>query len=175
MIRILWQLGCTTIALVVAIGCEGTSNSATSVDLAEQQEKYLMADEPDGAQSILAVREQLQEGENYVLFGRVGGVPDPWSPGKAAFVMADPVAQMELESDGHTCNDGCAFCKKKEGHPSRHLATVRVIDEAGKVVSIDARQLLDLDADDMVVVRGRVETDKLGNLIVHADGVHIRR
>jgi hypothetical protein len=52
---------------------------------------------------------------------------------------------------------------------------VRVVDPAGEVVSIDARKLLNLDVEDMVVVRGKVHQDKLGNLIVHADGVHVRR
>ena len=140
-----------------------------------EREKYLLADEPEGVQGIVAVREEIQEGETYVLFGRVGGIDDPWSPGKAAFVIADPVALMELDADGHDCKDGCAFCKHKKGHPSKHLAMVRVVDDAGNVVRIDARKLLELDVDDMVVVRGKVSIDKLGNMIVNADGVHVRR
>lgn len=174
MIRIILQVGCTAFVLIAAMGCEKTSNSADNIDLAER-EKYLLAGEPEGAEGIVAVRERLQDGETYVLFGRVGGVPDPWSPGKAAFVIADPVALMEIGADGHDCDDGCAFCKKKKAHPSRHLAMVRVVDPDGEVVSIDARKLLNLDVEDMVVVRGKVHQDKLGNLIVHADGVHVRR
>lgn len=175
MIRALLQFACLVLILVVATGCEQTSNSADKIDLAEQQAKYLLADEPPGAQSILAIREQLQEGKPYVVFGRIGGVPDPWLPGSATFVIADPVAQMELGPDGHACHDGCAFCKKQQGNPTRHLATVRLVNQAGETVPIDARKLLDLEVDDMVVVRGTIKTDKLGNLTVHAEGVHVRR
>lgn len=175
MLRLLLLIGCSLLGLVAAIGCERTLRSANNADLAEQQEKYLLADEPEGAQSILAVREDLQEGETRVVYGRVGGVADPWLPGKAAFVIADPVAQMDLDPDAHDCSEGCAFCKKQQEHPTRHLATVRVVNNADEIVSIDARKLLDLEVDDMVVVRGIVKTDELGNLTVHADGVHVRR
>lgn len=168
------RLGCAALVVFTAFGCEKTGKSASKSDLAERA-KYLLTDEPDGAQSILSVREELADGENYVLFGRVGGVPDPWSPGKAAFVIADPVALLELDSDGHQCSDGCAFCKKEKGHPARHLAMVRIVDKAGALVPVDARKLLDLETGDMVVVRGTVVQDKLGNLIVNADGVHVRR
>lgn len=174
MIRMILQAGCTALVLFSTVGCERTGESADDTHAA-QREKYLLAEEPEGAQGIVSVRDQLRDGESYVLFGRIGGVSDPWSPGKAAFVIADPVAMMGLESDGHDCSSGCAFCKKKEGHASRHLAMVRIVDESGDVVAVDARKLLDLDVDEMVVVRGIVSLDKLGNLIVDADGIHVRR
>jgi hypothetical protein len=52
---------------------------------------------------------------------------------------------------------------------------VKFLDEAGKVLAVDARQLLEVSSDELVVVRGKVSKDAEGNFAVLADGVHVRR
>ena len=52
---------------------------------------------------------------------------------------------------------------------------VKVVDEGGRVLAVDARKLLGVAANDMVVVRGKVSKDEAGNFSVLADGVHVRR
>ena len=54
-------------------------------------------------------------------------------------------------------------------------ALVQVVNPEGVVVDIDARELLSVKLNQLVVVRGLAEIDSLGNLIVSADGVYVRR
>jgi hypothetical protein len=44
-----------------------------------------------------------------------------------------------------------------------------------RVPPYDARKLLPLEEGQMVVIRGRVEVNALGQLIVHARGLYVRR
>ena len=43
------------------------------------------------------------------------------------------------------------------------------------ILPIDARQLLGVEKDQVVVVRGKGHVDKLGVLVISADGIHVRR
>ena len=52
---------------------------------------------------------------------------------------------------------------------------VKVVDDGGKVLAVDARKLLGVAANDMVVVRGNVSKDDAGNFVVLADSVHVRQ
>jgi hypothetical protein len=52
---------------------------------------------------------------------------------------------------------------------------VKVVDDSGKVLAVDARQLLKVAENDMVVVSGNVSKDDAGNFVVLAKGVHVRR
>jgi hypothetical protein len=50
---------------------------------------------------------------------------------------------------------------------------VKVVDQDGKMVSIDARKLLGVKELDRVVVHGTATRDDEGNLTVLADGVYV--
>ena len=45
----------------------------------------------------------------------------------------------------------------------------------GKVPQVDARKLLPLEEGQMVVVSGRAEVNAIGQLVVHARGLYLRR
>ena len=49
------------------------------------------------------------------------------------------------------------------------------VDEAGKVLPVDTRQLFTVAQNDMVVVRGKAKVDESGNFVVVATGVYVRR
>ena len=51
---------------------------------------------------------------------------------------------------------------------------MKIVDESGKLVKIDARKLLNLKELQTVVVRGKVKRDEAGNLTVIATGVHVK-
>jgi hypothetical protein len=52
---------------------------------------------------------------------------------------------------------------------------VKVVDERGSVLAVDARKLLNANENDMVVVKGRVQRDDEGSFSVAANGVYVRR
>jgi hypothetical protein len=149
---------------------ESTTITPVSVD----GSKYVLADEPDGAIGVIEARKTAANGEPVIVVGRIGGAKDPWIEGRAAFMLLD--ASMVIVADGTESNDG-EICMDECCATERTGSTtlVKIIDEGGKVLGVDARQLLGVQADDMVVVSGMASKDEVGNFVVLASGVHIRR
>jgi hypothetical protein len=79
------------------------------------------------------------------------------------------VAEGTDGEDGEICMDDCCASERADS-----TTLVKVVDESGKVLAVDARKLLGVSADDMVVVRGSVRKDDAGNFVVLARGVHVR-
>jgi len=168
---------CAVVALIIA-GCgeqgqPGSSTAATPVNLTAYQAKFSLTDEPEGAIGVLAAREKSKTDDTIVVVGRIGGTAKPWIEGRAAFVMAD--ASIVTEETGH-CEEGCtdaccAHLKELKGF----TALVKIVDEEGRTLPADARQLFAVSERDMVVVRGRAQRDDGGNLTILADGVYVRR
>jgi len=176
MVRVLLVL--TTAALLV--GCNtGTSAPVVKVEHAELGRPFLLADEPAGAVGILDFREALPADEEttaqeITLLGRIGGGDPTWSSQSAAFLVSDPSHEIAADSQ-HVCtSDNCPFCKAKKSEDKSH-AIVMLTDGDNRVPPHDARKLLPLEEGQMVVVRGRAEINALGQLIVHARSLYVRR
>jgi hypothetical protein len=108
-----------------------------------------------------------------VLWGRIGGKKQTWSPQSAEFVLADPT--FALAAGDHECtDDNCPFCKNKSNAADAE-AIVSLVDESGKVPAVAVRQLLPLEEGQLVVVRGQAEVNSLGVLVVRANGVYLRK
>lgn len=159
----------------LALGVLGCGGGSARRELASQ---YLLGQEPADAQSVLDLEEATAALGDVTLVGRIGGVPDPWTKGQAAFVIADPsLAAADEHEHGHACGEDCPYCKnKRAGQPATSgLALVQVVDAEGRVLPVDARELFQLELDQTVVVRGRAERNTEGHLIVAARGLYVRR
>jgi len=125
----------------------------------------LLTDEPQGALGVSELREQAKDKENVVLIGRIGGAVKPWVEGRSAFAVVD--ASIEL------CDGGvCACCKDKVCDAT---ALVKVVNAHGQLFKTDARELLNVKENELVVVPGKAKRDDAGNLTILASGVYIRR
>ena len=165
------------VALIAALALAGCTGSSPSGELARQGQQFLLTTEPEGAVGILDYREAAEakapEGD-IVLWGKVGGAAQTWSPLSAEFFISDPT--HELEGGGHVCHDdNCPFCKNKQHKNQDALAVVVLTDRDGKVPAVDARRLLPLAQGQMIVVRGQAEIEPTGQLVVRASGVYLRR
>ena len=85
--------------------------------------------------------------------------------GRAAFAVVDPSIEL---CDGAVCS----CCKDKVCDAS---ALVKVVDEDGHVLKTDARELLNVKQNELVVVSGKAKRDDAGNLTILASGVYVRR
>jgi hypothetical protein len=154
-------------------GCERAEDPA----VLQQRQQLLLADEPDGAVGVIEARHHATEQpQPIVLLGRVGAGGDgTWDPKRAAFVVADTTATVEELAHAHAeHHDNCPFCKEKATTGPQLTAIIQLVDEAGDVIPIDARRLLALKEQQLVVVRGVGQIDALGNLVVTADGIYAR-
>ncbi|MEK6236951.1 MAG: hypothetical protein N2C14_19765 [Planctomycetales bacterium] len=164
-------------ALAMA-GC-GPAAMTQQPDCGEHRARFLLDEEPSGAIGVDEAREaagDLKSGKDLVVLGRIGGGSgSPWSKGRASFLLADPAAAIEVGHDHGDDHDhaNCPFCNRKQSK-SDPLTIVHFPDDAGKVVAIDARELLGVAAGQLVVVRGRAKIDSLGNLAIKADGLYLR-
>lgn len=161
------------VALVGFAGCQQAVDPAVR----KEREKYLLSEEPTGAVSVSQARKQVTQQQPIVLRGRVGaGEHLTWEPGKAAFVVRDPAAPLYPHhvAAGHD-PDNCPFCKGDKGSTPDMTALIRVVDDSGAVVDIDARKLLPIREEQLVVVQGMAQVDPLGNLVIAANGVYVPR
>jgi hypothetical protein len=151
------------LAAVLLAGCSQSNQPAGS--------EYVLAAEPAGALGIVEARETVQNDDEVVLIGRVGGDTDPFVEGIAAFTLVDlSLEPCPAEEGCPTPWDYCCDLDKL----SSHKATVKVVDQQGQLVSVDARKLLGVDELATVVVRGKAKRDEAGNLTVLANGVYLK-
>ncbi len=175
---------CTKIAIVAAtaaaaLGCshrgadQDPAPTATSVSV--DAAKFQLAEEPEGAIGVIQARSDAEDGDPVVLVGRIGGSTDPWIKGRSAFVMVDSsmvvIEDGTEEAEGEICLEECCAALRKDC-----TTLVKFVDDEGRVLSGDARELVDADVDDLVVVKGHVERDaEEGAFVIIADGVHVKR
>lgn len=147
--------------------------------IASLRARYLLTSEPDGVVSIPEARQQLAGRPGSVaIVGRIGGSDQPWDAGRAAFMVADPAAAAAASvhaHDGQHDPDSCPFCRQRAAAEHQHVAIVHFQDASGQILPFDARELFDLDAEQMVVVTGPGLVDALGNLVIAAEGMYVRR
>ena len=85
--------------------------------LTAARHQFLLSAEPQGVEGVLDVQETYTAPRQVVLVGQIGGVANPWTPGKAAFILADPITLSEFAETGeeHVCSDpSCKFCQKQK-------------------------------------------------------------
>jgi hypothetical protein len=163
--------------------------------------RYLLAAEPAAAVSVVEAKQviaastarvaaadtQPEQGnetadvaepfEDWVIVGRIpAGSDETWDATRAAFIVRD----LSLTTDGAhhhegDAHDDCPFCKANAKKALEMSALVQVVDDNGAVVPVDARKLLGLRENEVVVVRGAAHMDTLGNLVISARGVFVRR
>lgn len=172
---------CCVLVMTLALLSSGCQQ-AEDPEVLAQRAQYLLKEEPKGALGVSEAHAQLSaqpssDPQPVVLVGRIGaGADQTWEPGKAAFVVVDPAA--DIPSHEHAAGhdpDNCPFCQGDQKSRASAVALVKVIDSSGDVVPVDARKLFSLVEGQLVVVSGTASIDDLGNLVVAASGVYPRR
>lgn len=126
------------------------------------------------------------EPQAVTVVGHIGGLANPWAgvhkeypfaKSQAVFFLADPQAVVENEEAGHVHAPGeeCAFCAAHAADQADMIALVQLVDEQGKVLPLDARELFDVKEKDTVVVKGQARVTEGGILVVNAQGLYIRK
>ncbi len=134
---------------------------------------YALSAEPDGAHNVIAARDAVQDDQDIVILGRIGGGENPWVEGRAAFSIVDPSLRACSDIPGDDCPVPWDYCCETDKLPTS-MALVTIVDEEGQVIKADARALLDVKELSTVVVKGKAKRDDAGNLTVLASGVYIK-
>jgi hypothetical protein len=168
------RLSAATLVLsaVVFAGCDSSQDRV----IRNYRERFMLDSEPSNPAAIADAKESVAEDPDVVVLGQIAaGQQEAFSKLEASFVLSE----LTTDKEGHGHGEGhdassCPFCKRRTAKAA--VASVQFVDESGKVIPIDARQLLNLKPGDVVVVRGRAEiVEGIDLLKLTADGIYIRR
>ena len=158
--------------VAIAAGCGQTNSQPQDVNAgAAAPHPFVLASEPAGAKDVDAVREQAKNKDDIVIVGRIGG-PKPWINGRAAFSIVDRSRTPCNEIEGDKCPTPWDYCC--EADLPKSMAFVTFVDQNGKLIGTDARQMLHVKELQTVVIRGKAKRDSDGNLTVVATGIYLR-
>lgn len=174
------------VCALLSMGCS-RAPSASPEEITRLRDQYLLQEEPPGVVTVLDVRDSLADGFSEVaIVGRIGGREVPWDVGRAAFMITDPSVEDPVAGDPaspHSSGHGpeghdpknCPFCRKNEKADSQGLAIVQFHDDQGMILPVDARDLFGVEPHQTVVVNGQASVDAIGNLVIAARGLYVRR
>lgn len=119
---------------------------------------------------VVQARKTVADGEEVTVSGRIGGSEKPFVEGLAAFTIVDP--QIEYCTPDEGCPTPWDYCCKTDELKSG-MATVKLVDDAGKTVAKSADELIKAEELELVTVRGLARRDEAGNLTIEARSVYV--
>jgi hypothetical protein len=146
--------------------------AAVAATAAVPGEAYLLASEPAGARDVIDVRQNAQDQDDVVVVGRIGGKTNPWIRGVAAFLIVDRSLIPCNEKAEHNCPTPWDYCCSP--NLAKSMVLVMMVDESGRIVRADARELLGVKELDTVVVQGKAKRDKSGNVSIVASKIYVK-
>jgi hypothetical protein len=157
---------------IVAMGC-GSQQVATYSGPLSNGNQYILETEPAGALTPTDIKESGDQTALMVLAGRIdAGDIEPFQTGAASFIMSQLPDQSHAGGDP-THADNCPFCKRKLKNAPK--AVVRIVDDSGSVLPVDARQLLGVSKGDVVVVQGLATyLEPVNTVQIDAQSIFIR-
>ncbi len=164
------QIGLTAIGALLCLCSAGCMGSSATAPANTENSQFKLASEPPGACDVMDFRDKAKDGQSFVVLGRVGGGVNPWIEGRAAFVLVDERVTASCEEG--QCETDCPQCAQQLAEAT---TLVKFEDEQGKVLAVDARELLGVKEQQIVVIRGIASRDKAGNVSIAADGIYVRR
>jgi hypothetical protein len=153
--------GCNSSPVVQESDTKGGSGSS----------QYLADAEPEGALPVGEARQSVKDDQAVTLVGVIGGSSEPFVDGLAAFTIVD--AKVPYCSADEGCPTPWDYCCTQD-QVKGNIATVKIVDDAGKPVAADARKILNVKELSTVVVQGTARRDDQGNLTVAASKVFVR-
>jgi hypothetical protein len=150
--------------LFAPVGCSSTNDTAANNNDAKASQ-YVLTSEPTGAIPVGDARKQVKSEDEVTLVGLIGGSPDPFVDGIAAFTIVD--AKVPYCAADENCPTPWDYCCQQDA-VKENIATVQIVDDSGKPVMADARKLLHVKELTTVTVQGTAKRDQQGNLVIHA-------
>src|SRR3990172_9060539 len=161
-----------TILFSMAV-CFVIGKVAWAVPESHPGKQFLLTEEPEEAADIIPLRKEVENGQEVVVAGRIGGRKNPWIKDAAAFMLVDRSLTPCNEGRDSNCPTPWDYCCS--ANLARSMVLVMIIDDQGKLVRKDARELLGLRELDRVVVQGWARRDKSGNLSILASRIYVNQ
>lgn len=155
------------ITLGLTTGCSKPEAAAPAVTT-----DVLVTAEPAGGVGVGEARKTAKDGSEVVVIGRIGGSEKPFVSGLAAFTIVDPKIQPCGAEEG--CPTPWDYCCDTNV-TKENMATIKLVDAAGKPLKATASDLLGVKELTTVVVKGTAKRSEDGSLSVTAHQVYVRK
>ncbi|HBV61523.1 MAG TPA: hypothetical protein DEF45_00730 [Rhodopirellula sp.] len=158
---------------VFVVGCDTKESVTNSGGVPSDGGKYILTTEPADPQTPTEIKESITEPTLVAITGRIhAGDVEPFQDGVASFLISQLPEGDHAEDDPDHA-DNCPFCKRKLKNAPKAL--VRILDDSGEVMTVDARKLLGIAKGDVVVVRGSATfLEPVNTVQVDAEGIFVR-
>lgn len=163
-----------TFCLVVAPFMPGCGGSAVDPQVEALRSALLVSSRPSDGLSIQEAKEAVADiPAEIVLNAQVtSGEYAYWESQSAAFAVSEVLEDDGHGGEGHDPSN-CPFCKRRLAELKDRRAMVKIVDESGEVIPMDARKLLGIEENQRIVLQGAAQVDKAGNLVMAAERVFI--
>jgi hypothetical protein len=160
------------LAAIVLAGCGVSSTDTlppTKATITSEAKKFVAEKDPDGAKGVIEVRKDAKDGDEVTVVGRVGGAAKPFTEGRAMFLIVDSSLKP---TEG--CETPWDFCEYPKKDVAAARLSVKFTDDEGKTLQAGAREVFGLKELSTVVVKGKVQRDDKGNVVVVGKSLFIR-
>jgi len=159
-----------TVGLLAVITAQGHDEALAQSAASLPQDLFVSA-APPNAVDVGQARKTAQEGKPVVVRGKIGGLVAPFADKYAMFLLAD--TSLTIATCGtQTPWDYC--CEPRE-KVMANLATIQVVDAAGKLLKLPLRGVSGLTPMADVVVQGTVAKADTNILIVNAKNIYVEK
>ncbi len=166
-------LATLAISTLMLTGCNDSPPATQSpAESITNTPTWVLASEPEEAQSVGEAKASALEGEQVVIRGRIGGRKEPLTEGSSVFTVID----LAIPHCGDNPDDGCRtpwdYCCETPDTITTNSVTIQVVDASGKPITDDLA-IEGLSALDEVIVVGTVAPRPNENVLtVRATGVY---
>jgi hypothetical protein len=169
------------LGLTVALSACSRSDPDEIVGAAPDPEAALPAtlfvsSAPADAVALVDAKSTARPGDRVVFEARVGGRVEPFVPSRAVFFVADRslLSCKELHEEADACKTPWDYCCEPSANLLEHMATVQVVDDAGRPLKASLERHRGLDPLSYVVIVGTVAQNEAGNFVVNAEAIHVQ-
>jgi hypothetical protein len=170
-----------TAALVAACERSATTESTASSKSAETGAgpsaalaAVIAAQAPAAPQAIQRVRDSAKPGDTVTLSGRVMGNMNPFTKGRAAFILGDPALLTACNDiPGDECETPWDNCCDSPEDKKRGTATIQVVDADGRVLRENIEGVGGIEKLAALTITGTVADSSTPDaLIINASAIH---
>lgn len=166
--------------MAIAVGCEkktasnttGSKGNTNTPAGAVIPANYFVETSPANAKPIVEVKKGAKAGDAVVMEGRIAGRVDPFTAGRASFMMTD----MSLAVCQDDCKTPWDHCCDEPKDIAANAATVQLVDDKGEIIKVQANGVHGLAPNVELIVVGTVKSlDENGNMVVDAKQVYVKK
>jgi hypothetical protein len=172
----LYFLAFALVILAVLVGCgDDASEPEATAEAAAVPTDLVLSQAPADARGVAAVRGSARAGEAVVMTGVVGGRVDPIAEDRAIFTLIDDsVMTCDKMGDDDHCSTPWDACCVPGDDISANAATIQVVDEDGRPLTLDLEGVGGLAPLSRVIVTGIFEPSPDGAAaVVNATGFYV--